>query len=362
MTLLPGSRASFYVDGLFSDSSDRTLKGANVFFTDASTLINSVMDVVYCVVTDANGDTQYTLTPVSTPAIELETPANVYYVEEIDVTSFPDGDITLTWTGNLDGYTYTDTQTIKFNSAPAMVFVSGQTDTLEDFNVVLGQPKTFTCKLRDSLNNVVDSYATRLAFYDRLTGSIKEYVSGTLKAAGSGYWYVTHTLNSVDYAATIDRYEVVWQYQSSSGSAWYEVKNSRQELQIYTEVTDVQVGPITYCTNSYIRTLFPGIDGFLEDLNPNQAEREILLNAKREEVSARIYATVKNSRARAKRDLLKTWEAYEVYRSLLVSAHAFAKFAVEDTQIRQIDKMIQRIRYSIFGSVSTLRIGGRSNA
>ena len=359
MTIIPTSRGSFYVDGVFSDSSNRILKGANCFFEDSSTGANVEMDSIYCVVSDITNATQYTLTEVSTPPIQLEIPTNVYYIDEIDVTNFRDGDITLSWVGEIDGYEYTDTQTVKFNTAPDMIFVSGQTDTLEDFDVVLAQPKTFSCKIRDAVNNPVDGYATRLAIYDRHTTSITEYVAGSLKATGSGYWSVTKTFTSTNYSGSLDRYEIYWLYQSSDGAAWVEIKNSRQKLRIYSEVTDVQVGPITYSTNSIIRQTFPGVDRFLEDVAPNQAEREMLLNRKREEVSQRIYQQIKNSPARTKRELLATWEAYEVYRTLLLTAHAFAKFAVKDNQLRELDRMIIRIRDSIFGSVSTVRVGGR---
>lgn len=361
MSFIPEARGAFYVDGQFSDSSDRLLKGANVVFRHATTDVATAMDAITCVVADVNATTQYTLTTISTPAIELETPSNVYFVESIDVTNFADGDITLTWTGELDGTEYEDVQTVKFNAAPAMMFVSGATTTLEDFDVVLDQAKTYSVSLRDSISNVVDGYAARGVFYDTRNGAVVNTVSATLQAAGTGLWSFKTTLSTGTYYGELKRYELYWQVQKTTEGSWYEVRNSRVPLKVYSATTDVQVGVLTYSTNAVIRQTFPGIDKFLEDVVPNQGEREILLNRKRQEASFLIYEAIKNTRARTKRDLLEMWEAYEVYRLVLLSAHSFAKFAVEDGQLKMVRSQIARIRHSIFGSVSTIRIGGRSN-
>lgn len=359
MTVVPSATGGLLVDGHFDDNSDRLLKGANIWFADASTALATVMDSVVLVVKDSDATTQYTLTSVSVPAITIETPANVYTVSEIDVTGFPTGDVTLNWTGTLDGYEYDLVQTVAFDQTPDMVFVEGLTDTIEDSDVVLGASKVFTVRVRDSLNHPVDGYEVRAVFTDRQTGSVIERPDATLKALGTGLWTVTHTIAALTYSPDLDRYELSWDIQLEAGGSWFEIANSRRPLKIYGATADVTTGPLTYTTNDDIRKTIVGIDAFLADILPNQGEREILLNNKRQEASVYIHNMIKNTRVRAKTELLGQLEAYMVYRLVLLSAHGFAKFAVNDGQLELLDKHIKRLMANIFSPIATIRIGGR---
>lgn len=359
MSVVPNSRGAFFADGIFDDSNDRILQNANVFFEDSSTGLVLEMDSITLQVSDAAGVEQYTLSTVSSPAIVMEEPANVYVVDEIDVTGFPDGDISLTWTATYDGYEYTHVQTVAFENTPDMIFVTGLTDTLEDFSIVLGQAKLFTVRARDSIQNAIDGYAVRIAIVDRDNAAVKERVDATLKAAGTGLWTVSHTLTTNTYSADLDRYELYWEMQIEASGSWFEIANSRRPLKVYNLTSDIETGPLTYTSNATIRRVFPGIDRFLEDVVPNQGEREIMLNQKRSEANTLIYPFVKNARIRARRDILELWEAYEVYRLVLLTAHAFSKFAVNDGQLALLDKQIKRIKYTVFSPISTVRVGGR---
>jgi hypothetical protein len=357
MTLVPTSRGSFYVDGIFDDSDTRYIKGANVYFVDSDTGLGTQMDSISCVVTDSEGTTQYTLTTVSTPAIEVEVPAYAYVIDEIDVDGFPDGYITLAWTGTLDGYDYTHSQSVTLGEAPAMVFMTGATDTLEDFNVVLGQEKTYTVRVVDSLNNPTDGVAVRASFWDTDSGARVENVTATKKS--TGLYYITKTIDTDLYSPDLDRYEIDWEIQLTDSGSWFTIYHARHKLYVYNSTTDVQAGPLTYSTNESIRKTFPGIDRLLEALVPNQGEREILLNQKRHEASTLIYPFIKNARVRKNRNLIEIWEAYEAYRLIILDAHSFAKFAVGDGQLELLDKQIKRIKQTLFSPVSTVRIGGR---
>lgn len=362
MTLIPATRGAYYASGVFSSNSNRIIKGANVFFQDADTGLATEMDSITLEVVDNDGDVQYLLTTASTPAILLEVPDNVYVVDEIDVTGFTDGDITLSWTGTYDGYEYTAEHVIAFDNAPDMVFVSGATDTLEDFSAVIDEAKTYTVRARDTLNNPIDGYNARLVFLDTRNGTVVERVDGTLQATGSGLWKVTKTLTSPTYAAELERYEVYWEMQlEEEVTTYFEITHSRHPLKVFLDSSNVTAGPMTYNTNESLRRYFPQIDKFLEDVVPNQAEREILLNQKRLEASHLVHPFIKNARIRVKRDLIEMWEAYETYRLILLNAHAFAKFAVDDGQVEYLDRQIKRIKGTLFSPVSTVRIGGRVN-
>lgn len=358
-TYTPATRGSFFVDINFDDGT-RLLKGANIFFEDDSNNLNTEMDSVTLVIKDVDGNTQETLTEISVPPITLETPANVYVVSEIDVTGYPDGYISLNWTGEKDGYEYTYTTSVANNTAPDMVFVPGTTDSLEDHTVVLDEAKVFTVRLRDSLNTPIVASAARVVFYDTLNGSIIETASGTLVSAGSGLYRATVTLATGNYSPTIDRYQVYWEAKATGADTFQEVTNSRYWLKVYGATNNISTGPLTYTTNEFIRKTFPDIDSLLSKLNPNQSEREILLSNKRLEASYIIQAQVKHARIKTNRELLNVWEAYEAYRLILISGHSFAKFAVQDGQMEAITNQIRRIRAAIFSPVQTIRIGGRT--
>lgn len=355
MSISPTSRGSFYITGLFSNSDDRILADANIYFVDSGTMNNTEMDSVVLLVKDSSGATQYTLTEQSTPAIDKDT-SNLYSVEEIDVSAFPDGDITLEWTGTLDSVDYNLTQTISYNTAPDMVFVNGETDTLPEFTFVLEQAKTLTLKTINSVGVPVDGYAVRLAIADTDTTGTTYYDATN---TSTGVYTVSVTLSATTFYASTDRYEIYWVIQLSNNGTWYEVANSRVPVIIYGETCSVQTGPITYSSNESIRRLHPGIDAFLSDVVSNQGEREIRLNTARISASALIEPFIKNSRARYKKNLLEQWEAAEVYRDLLINAHAFAKFGGGDEQLKALDKKIGRIKAALFGPIQTFAIGGR---
>jgi hypothetical protein len=85
----------------------------------------------------------------------------------------------------------------------------------------------------------------------------------------------------------------------------------------------------------------------------------MLLNQKRLEASAYIGSQIRNHHKHINRDLLELWANYETYRMILLMAHSFGKFAIKDGQLSELDKAIRRVKYTIFGPVSTIRIGSR---
>jgi hypothetical protein len=359
MTLIPQTRGSFYVSGIFSNNSDRILKGASCFFRDSETSSNTEMDAIVLEVIDANGDSQLTITTETIPTIELESPANVYVVNEIPVDAFPDGYILLRWTGTFESVDYVFEQQVEYNEAPSMVFINGATDTLESFDVVLNSAKSFALRVVDSAQNSVDGYAVQGVFYDRSTSSVVERVDASLVGAGTGLWNFTKTLSSSSYSADLDRYEIYWRIQLTENGSWYEIQWSRHPLKVYGEATEVRTGVLSYCTNEDVRKTIPGIDAMLSDLVANQAEREILLNQKRFEASQLIGMQIKNTRARKDREILRIWECYEVYKLILISAMGFAKFGIGDVQFKEINNQIHRIKSTLFSPISTVTIGGR---
>jgi hypothetical protein len=50
-------------------------------------------------------------------------------------------------------------------------------------------------------------------------------------------------------------------------------------------------------------------------------------------------------------------EVREAYKSILCSAHGFAKFGQIDKQIAQLDARITQIRRFLNGPITTIRIG-----
>lgn len=365
MSITPATRGAFFVDDVFGNTgSSRILKNANAYFEDSETGGNTQMDSVVLYVFDAEGSdedlttAEYTLTTLSTPAVQIESVSGVYYVSEIDVTGFIDGDITLHWVGTLDGYTYELNQTVAFDAAPTMIFVSGHTATLESFDVTLDTAKVFNTRIVDTAENPVDGYAARLVIYDRVTGS--NVTTSTADYVGDGLWSTEITLSSGTYSADHDRYEIFWQAQTSDGGTWFDVENTRHAIDVNQSSTFYKSGRITYNTNQSVRFTFPGIDFYLEQVVTNQAERELWLNQKRWEASTLIYEHIKNTRKRMSRDILQLWADWETVRRVLITAKSFAKSAAIDTQLVEIEKEIKRIKATLNAGISTVRIGPRS--
>lgn len=356
MSLIASHNGSIYVDLIGSTDDARYLQNANVYFVDADSGVAVEVDAITLSVVDAAETEQYLLSTVTTPAIELDDPGTVYTVDAIDVSDFPDGDITLNWTGTLDGYDYTATQTIAYNTAPDMVFVSGMTDTLADYKCVLGQAKTFSIRVVDALSNPITTNAVRGVIYDRKNAST-ETVSASLVSAGSGVWTFTHTLSSGSYAADLERYELYWEIQLSESGSYSEIRNSRVPLEVYSPLSEVTTGGLTYSTNSAIRQSVPDIDTLLAEINSNQAEREMILNRARWEASVVITEQVRSSKRNLRRDILELWEIYEVYRDILTKAHGFSR---NDRQLEAMDKKISRLKCTLFAPISTIRVGRRA--
>ena len=351
------TRGSFFVDGQFSSDGSRNIQGANVYFVDTETAQATEMDSITLAVIDHDGNQQYLLTTASTPAIELEEPANIYVVDEIDVQGFPDGYITLQWTGSLDGYEYIGAQFVEFNNAPEMLFVTGKTDSVTDFSFVLDQAKSVTIRTQDSIGNPVSGYAVRFVFQDRHTGATVEAISAGL--ISEGLWRNDVTLATGTYSADLDRYEFYAQIQLSNGGTWFEVEDSRTPIKVYGANANVTSGPLCYNSNEDMRLAFPGIDRMLEDIVANQGEREAWLNQNRLEASTLLHPQVKNTRVRANSELLKQLANFLTYRLILTKAQAFGRFGVPDAQLKDINQHISRLYNSLFGSISTISIGGR---
>jgi hypothetical protein len=345
-------------DGQFDSNDNRYLTNVSAYLFDTVNEVNIEVAAVTLTVTDSEDQDQYLLTVLSTPSIEIDA-AFVYSVDQIDVSDFPSGDITLTWTFEVDSTDYTYTQTVSFEQAPPMVFISGQTATLQDNYIVLDQAKTFTVRISDSLGNPIDGYSAELVIWDKSNATSTE-IAAELSSAGSGLWTAAYTPSSSTFNGGLDRYEIYWLVKITEGSAWTEVYGSRQSVVTYLPSSGISTGPICYNTNQSLREAFPGVDNFLSQLAVTQGEREILLNRKRLEASSIIETKIRNHHKKINRYALELLANYETYRLILLSAHSFAKFAVKDSQLAEMNKAIARLYSSLFGNISTIRIGARA--
>lgn len=345
---------------LTPSGTSRILRGSRVSIKDAATGSLIDADSIYLTVTDSADEVQYLLTPDTLPPIETD-PGPVYSVDEIDVTGFPSGDISLVWSiTDEDGYTYSSSIAVEYGSHPPLVVVADQSATVQDSTFTLDEAKTLWVKVTDSQGNPIDGYDVQWVTYDTDTNSVVERVDASLSAVGSGLYSVTHTFSATDYAAELHRYEGYWRFQRVSGGIWYEISGTRQPIRVYGATTDVQAGSLAYCTPQDVRTLQPGIDSFLSANNTTPGDREILLQSHIGVVSRRIHEQVKNSPARNKRELLRDWCALATALEIVSAAAAFSKQAAIDPFMRNLRKRVNRARAAVWGRHRTIRIGSRS--
>ena len=295
MSILTNYHGSLFVDLLGNVDSERHLRGANIYFIDSVTADVIEMDSVTLEIVDSEGTTQAVLYDGSVPPVVFDEVSGLYSVDSIDVSGYPSGAITLNWENVLDGYSYTSTQTVNYQSAPSMVFVNGYTQSVNDYKVVLGQAKTLTIKLQDALSNPITSAVVRAGVLDYINGGVVEYFAASLVSAGTGIWSFTNTFNSGTYTTALRRYELFWEVNINS-QGYTEVLKSRTPLEVYGTIGSVTTGNQTNCSNQQIRETFPNIDDILTNYSANQAERELILNRARVEASILINENFKNTR------------------------------------------------------------------
>lgn len=334
-----------YIQGLFESDSHRYIRNANAYLISGSQKVTG--SAVTLEVKDSTNTQQYFLTTVSNPAIQ--TSASIYFVDAIQVDSFPAGNISLIWSVTSGSTNYVLTSSVSFDLAPAVTIVQGQTQTLQDYKVTLGQPKIFSVKLQDYTGNAVDASSVQLQIYDTVDGSVAASANGSLARAGSGLYSASLTLSETDYSAGLQRYEAYW--TTSLG----EVEGSRQPLAVNGPLANVKAAPTTYSTNEDLRKSIVGIQSLLTMQHRQPGEIEIALNQKRYLCSLEISAWI-STRPNAiySQDLLKSLEMTMVWRDCLIDANAFSKFAGENTQISELNKKISRIKQAIFGSVYSI--------
>lgn len=280
----------------------------------------------------------------------------MYWVPLIDVSSFPAGNINLIWNGYISGSEVSSSININLSNAPPVNIVSGQTTTLQDNRCVLGQPKTFTTKLRDILYNPIDGAGARLVLYDAIQNVRVDTPSGSLQAPGTGLYTLTYTLQPGSFNPTLNRY-LVWWEANVVGNGFSVVPNSQQFLQVYAPLAALYAGQQTYSSNDDIRAYIANINDLLSKSNREQGEIEVLLNMKRFGASVTIgQLLMSRPGAWINPDCLKMLEIHYVWRALVVDSQAFSKMAAKDSLLKEIDKEIYKYKSSVLNYNSTIRL------
>jgi len=342
------------ISSLFEENSNRYVINPNAYLLSGSSKISG--SGVTLEVKDSEGTQQYLLTQATSPAVVLNSGSNVYYVDSVDVTAFPEGNIDFIWSIT-SGSDYVLTSSLDLSNPPDVVFVQGQTATLQDFSLVLGQAKTFNIRLQDATGNPFDGNACRVVFSDTLNGSIIERVDASLTGSGQGLWGVQHTPASSSYTAALNRYELFWEAQLQSGGNYFEVENSRHLFQIYGATGNIKSSDLTYCTNQDLRTNIIGINNLLSNQINDLGEMEIILNQQRLGASSLISQFLKaNPQARTSRELLRQWEIHLVWEKILVNAPLFSKMASNGLALKEVQKQRYQIESAIVGPIQFLRI------
>jgi len=310
----------------------------------------------YLAVVDSTGTLQYLLTTSTSPAITVKN-GYFYYVSEIDVTGFPSGNITLSWTATVDGYDYAKSYTVQVDPNVSLQVMADLSHQVQDSQVILDSAKQLSILLMDAAGNRYDGYACRAKVQDWRNLTLVETIDLSLVSTGSGLWSVSHTFTTANYTAALDRYEIWYEFQESDGGAWTEVEDSRMFLRVQGATNDVIAGPLSYCSPSDVRKTFPGIDKYLMAVNDSVAERDLVLLERIREASLHIDAAIKNTQMLQKRDLLRKWCAWEAIYDILITAHRFAQFGIADDQLKEIRRKIAKTRVAIFGHSAFIRVG-----
>jgi len=339
-----------HIQSLFENDSNRYIKHANAYMLSGSTKVTG--SAVTLEVKDSTNTQRYFLTTATNPSIQ--TSSSVYFVDSINVTAFPAGDIALIWAITSGSTDYVLTSSVGFDLAPAITIVTGQTQTLQDFKVTLGQPKVFSVRLRDNTGNVVDASNAKIVVWDSTNGTIVNTFTASLNAVASGLWTASGTLSTNAYSPALDRYEAYW--TADTGTGELEVQGSRQRLEVFGALSSLSAGPITYSSNEDLRKSIVGLQKIISAQVREPGEIEIVLNQKRYLCSLEIHGWIQTRpNATYSQDLLKALEINMVHRDCLVDSNAFSKFAGENTQIKEIDKKISRLKSVIFGSVFSIK-------
>lgn len=339
-----GTRGSIIAEASFDSNNTRTIKGANVYFKDAYG-DNIEVEDIYLTITDSEDS----LEVIDTDDISVED-GYIYYVEEIDITGYPSGDITLVWNATLNENPIDYTEIVEYSSSPGVIITAGFTATKTSNKVVLDQPHVFNIILTDSAGNKLDGNLARLVIYDTSSASIKETINGTLQATGSGFWSVTHTLSSSTYSQSKERYYFYWEWQSLTNGVYGTVDGSLEWIEIYSNVATVKASNNGFCSIQDIRNTFPAIDEFMSISNTNQGDRELILQQAIVDISGEIEEAVWFSKVRHKHKLLKQYCVWKiVFDMITTQSISFARQPSDNQQLKNIRQKIFRIEQSLFG-------------
>jgi len=353
MTLSSTYSTPLIVNGNYDSTTTYVISGANVTFKNADG-DEVFVDSIYLAVEDSLGDV-VTITDSTIPAIT--TTGYSYRVEEIDVTGYPTGDITLTWTGELDGYEHTRAYTVAYGTTSNIVVIPGLTATTTDTSVRQDTDTKLYIKLQDLNGNAVDGYGVRARFRDRINNSVVVHTEvATLEATGSGLWSISYDFDSAIFSTGTDRYEIYWEYQLEDGDSWREVANSHHLLSVNADGTSLTTAPLAYCSEQDVRTILPSIDKYLIPLDSNKSNRDLLLQNAIHEVSLRIHNNIdrKFDMTSNNRSMVKYWCAYEVAVDIVgLSSDNLAENGV----LKRLKYKVREYKLSLFGHNNFTPVG-----
>lgn len=351
MSYVTNVLGGYIAETSFDGNDTITVQQPSVYVTLSG--VNQEFDSVYLTITDADGSTEV-VTDIS------NTEDFIYYpTDDLDVTGYPAGNITLDWSMTVSGVDLTHQQIVEYSDPVPVNVTSASVASKTNNQVHLDSAHAFNILLEDSVGNVVDCYAARVVFYDTNTSSIIETQEASLSAVGSGLWSKTHTLASATYNAELRRYQHYWEVKINSGSSWTKIDNSLEWLDVYPIISDVQAGSLGYCTIQDLRTAFPFIDDHLDQFVLQQSERDIVLQQLISNVSEEIHEKVQGTKAQGKVDLLKQWCVIQCAVDLLTTyAPAYGRFADTNLQIKHLKQKLFRVKQTLLGRNRQLLIRG----
>jgi len=318
MSISTTNTIPLYVDSNFSDNNTATIKGANVTFLSGG--VGTQMDAVYLEVIDSEG-TITTLTEAGNPPIYFSGAS--YFVDSIDITGYPDGNISLIWTGELSSTDYVLSSSIAYGNTVAPIVLAGIEYTTHDATARQNTNKTYSIRLQDRNGVFVDGNAARFEFRDRLdTNRLVTTVSASLHTTGSGLWTTTYNHPESIIEQGVQRYEIVWFHQLLAGGSFYEVQGSRHFLTVTGDSISVETAPLAFCDVQDVRTVFPNIDKYLLPLDKSLANRNLLLQNKIYEVSLDIDYKTRNREPRHTKQMnaIKYLTAYQTALDIVSSS------------------------------------------
>lgn len=340
MSLTANIQGGYIVTGVYDGNDTVVIQDASVYVVDGYNTYQE-LDYIYCTITDSDGN-------ITTETDVSNTDGYIYYIDEIDVTGYPSGDITLTWVMTKGDSELTHDQVIEYSSPVDINLTADVIASRTNLNVSLDTIHQFNIVLQDDAGNRVDANGARIVFYDTTGSAIVETVSATGTGNGSGLFSVSHTLSSSLYSASLDRYQIYWEYQLTSGSNYTTVNDSLEYIQIYGSPGELGSGSLGYCTVTDVRTNYPFIDQYLSAYQTKQGEREIILQKAIYNVSQELDRQVKD--LKVNRNILEQWCALQVVIDIITGfGPAMGRFQDSNLQIKHLKQKLFRIKQSILG-------------